>query len=109
MHLVRASAYVVLQFDKASITTIGILVGMHVPRSPGAQQFILVAGRGLAALALAIFGVLFFAAGILCFINPKNTFAGLADILGVPVLHRRVWWSSGRSSSARSPRCGGSG
>src|SRR4029450_8847520 len=84
-------SYVVLQFDKASITTIGILVGcMFLFAS--AQQFILVAVADSLRSLWAIFGVLFFAAGILCFINPKNTFAGLADILGFLFFTVGVWW-----------------
>ena len=40
----------------------------------------------------AIFGVLFLVAGGICFVNPKNTFAGLADILGFLFLTVGVWW-----------------
>jgi uncharacterized membrane protein HdeD (DUF308 family) len=84
-------SYVVLQFDKASITTIGILVGcMFLFAS--AQQFILVAVADSMRWLWAIFGVLFFAAGIICFINPKNTFVGLADILGFLFFTVGIWW-----------------
>ncbi len=40
-----------------------------------------------------IFGVLFLAAGIICFINPKNTFAGIADILGALFFVVGIWWT----------------
>jgi len=41
----------------------------------------------------AIFGVLFVIAGVICFINPKNTFAAMADILGFLFLTVGVWWT----------------
>jgi len=30
---------------------------------------------------------------VICFINPKNTFAGIADILGFLFLIVGVWWT----------------
>ena len=84
-------ALVILQFDQASVTTVGILVGL------------LFIGAGIGNIALAtldvparwvwaLFGVLFLASGIVCFVNPKDTFAGLADILGFLFLIVGVWW-----------------
>ena len=40
----------------------------------------------------AIFGVLLLVAGLICFINPEATFAGLADTLGFLFLQVGVWW-----------------
>jgi uncharacterized membrane protein HdeD (DUF308 family) len=40
----------------------------------------------------ALFGGLFIVAGIICFINPEDTFAGMADILGFLFLTVGVWW-----------------
>jgi hypothetical protein len=85
-------ALVVLQFDDASITTIGIIVGIMFTLA-GLQQLALAAvGVPLRWLAAA-FGVLFLIAGLICFINPKETFAGLADILGFLFLTVGVWWT----------------
>jgi uncharacterized membrane protein HdeD (DUF308 family) len=85
------ASFVVLQFDKASITTIGVLVGcMFLFAS--AQQFILVAVADSLRWLWAIFGVLFLIAGVICFINPENTFAGLADILGFLFFTVGAWW-----------------
>ena len=39
-----------------------------------------------------LFGVLFVAAGIVCIVNPKETFHGLADVLGFLFLMVGVWW-----------------
>jgi uncharacterized membrane protein HdeD (DUF308 family) len=86
-----AASFVVLQFDKASITTIGVLVGCMFVFA-GAQQFILVAVADSLRWLWAIFGVLFLIAGVICFINPENTFAGLADILGFLFFTVGAWW-----------------
>jgi uncharacterized membrane protein HdeD (DUF308 family) len=86
-----AIALVILQFDSASVTTVGILVGL---------MFVFV---GLQTVALArvpwgprwvsaLFGVLFLVSGILCFVEPRATFAGLADMLGFLFLLVGLWW-----------------
>jgi uncharacterized membrane protein HdeD (DUF308 family) len=85
------ASFVVLQFDKASITTIGVLVGCMFLFA-GAQQFVLMAVADSLRWLWAIFGVLFVIAGIICFINPENTFAGLADILGFLFFTVGAWW-----------------
>jgi uncharacterized membrane protein HdeD (DUF308 family) len=87
-----AAALVILQFDQASITTIGIIVGIMFVFA-GVQQFVLAAIAPSLRLLWALFGVLFVASGVVCFINPKNTFAGLADILGFLFLTVGVWWT----------------
>jgi uncharacterized membrane protein HdeD (DUF308 family) len=82
---------VILQFDQASVTTVGILVG------------ILFLGVGIENLALAsldvpmrwawaLFGGLFLVSAVVCFVNPSDTFAGLADTLGFLFLVVGVWW-----------------
>jgi uncharacterized membrane protein HdeD (DUF308 family) len=87
-----AAALVVLQFDRASITTIGIIVGAMFVFA-GIQQLVLAAVAPSLRWLWAIFGVLFVIAGIICFINPEATFAGLADILGFLFLCVGVWWT----------------
>ena len=86
------AAFVVLQFDAASITTIGILVGCMFMFA-GVQQVILAAVADRLRWLWALFGVLCFGAGIVCFINPEATFAGLADILGFLFLLVGVMWT----------------
>jgi uncharacterized membrane protein HdeD (DUF308 family) len=86
------AALVILQFDQASITTIGIIVGIMFIVA-GMEQFVLAAVAESLRWLWAIFGVLFLIAGVICFINPKDTFAGIADILGFLFLVVGVWWT----------------
>jgi uncharacterized membrane protein HdeD (DUF308 family) len=84
-------ALVILQFDQASMTTVGILVGLLF-LSVGIESI------GLATLDVpmrwvwALFGGLFVASGVVCIANPTDTFAGLADMLGFLFLIVGVWW-----------------
>jgi uncharacterized membrane protein HdeD (DUF308 family) len=86
------AALVILQFDRASITTIGIIVGIMFIVA-GMEQFVLAAVADSLRWLWALFGVLFLVAGVICFINPENTFAGIADILGFLFLIVGVWWT----------------
>ena len=82
---------VILQFDSASVTTVGVLVGV---------MFLLAAVQNHAVTTLpvehrwvpALFSVLFLVSAVICFIDPVSTFAGLADMLGFLVLPVGVWW-----------------
>jgi len=85
------ASLVILQFDQASITTIGIIVGTMFTFA-GMQQLTLAFIADSLKWLWAIFGVLFLIAGVICFINPKSTFAGLADVLGFLFLTVGVWW-----------------
>jgi uncharacterized membrane protein HdeD (DUF308 family) len=86
-----AVALVILQFDQASVTTIGILVGIMF-LALGIENFALSTLDVPARWAWALFGVLFLVSAIVCFANPSDTFAGLADILGFLFLIVGVWW-----------------
>jgi uncharacterized membrane protein HdeD (DUF308 family) len=86
-----AVALVILQFDQASVTTIGILVGMMF-LALGIENLALSTLDVPARWAWALFGVLFLVSAIVCFANPSDTFAGLADILGFLFLIVGVWW-----------------
>jgi uncharacterized membrane protein HdeD (DUF308 family) len=85
-------ALVILQFDDASITTVGVLIGAMFLAS-GFQQFAL-AGlmEGSVRWILIIFGALFVIAGVIALINPEETFAGIADILGFLFLLVGLFW-----------------
>jgi short repeat uncharacterized protein DUF308 len=82
---------VILQFDSASVTTVGVLVGV---------MFLLAGIQNLAVTTLpvkhrwvpALFSVLFLVSAVICFIDPVSTFAGLADMLGFLFLLVGVWW-----------------
>jgi len=86
------AALVVLQFDQASITTISVIAGCMLVFA-GVQEFALAAVRERRRWLPVTFGVLLVAAGIVCFVDPKATFAGLADILGFIFLLIGVAWT----------------
>ena len=85
-------ALVILQFDDASITTVGILIGAMFLAS--GFQSLMVAGllKGGARWISAIFGVLLLIAGVISLISPEETFAGIADILGFLFLIVGAFW-----------------
>jgi uncharacterized membrane protein HdeD (DUF308 family) len=85
-------ALIVLQFDAASITTVGVLIGIMFILS-GIQQFALAALAPPLRWLWIIFGVLFIVAGIIALISPEDTFAGIADILGFLFLLVGVFWT----------------
>jgi uncharacterized membrane protein HdeD (DUF308 family) len=82
----------ILQFDAASIATVGVIVGIMFAVA-SVQQFVLAAVADRWQWLWAIFGVLFGASAIVCFIHPENTFAALADILGFVFVCVGVWWT----------------
>jgi uncharacterized membrane protein HdeD (DUF308 family) len=86
-----AVSLIVLQFDQASITTIGIVVGLMFLAS-GCQQLVLATLVPSWRWLWALFGALFLIAGVICLINPEKTFAGLADILGFLFMLVGTWW-----------------
>jgi uncharacterized membrane protein HdeD (DUF308 family) len=85
-------ALVILQFDQASITTVGVLIGIMFVIS-GFQQFMFGAlVGGWLQLVMWLFGVLLLVAGVIAFISPENTFAAIADILGFLFLIVGAFW-----------------
>ena len=84
-------ALVILQFDQASVTTVGIIVGLMflVDRSAELRDHGLAESGGW---LFGIFGFLFGIAGILALISPENTFAALADILGFLFFIVGIFW-----------------
>jgi uncharacterized membrane protein HdeD (DUF308 family) len=85
-------ALVVLQFDHASITTVGVLIGC---------MFIVAGVQSFAVGSLATgaprwigraFAVLFVIAGTVSLIQPEATVAGVADVLGFLFLVAGVYW-----------------
>lgn len=91
-------AYVVLQFDDASVKTVGVLVGIMFLMS-GSQQLALSALVGQGRWLYLIFGFLFIAAGFVALFNPEDTFAGIADILGFLFLLVGAFWVIGAFAS----------
>jgi uncharacterized membrane protein HdeD (DUF308 family) len=84
---------VILQFNNASVTTVGILIGVMFALAAG-QNFALASVRELGGTrwVTALFGVLFGVSAIICFVSPQGTFATLADILGFLFVLVGFWW-----------------
>ena len=74
-------ALVILQFDQASVTTVGVLIGLMFLMSGVQQLAISGTVHGVVRWGAVFFGVLLVVAGIVSLISPEETFAGIADIL----------------------------
>jgi uncharacterized membrane protein HdeD (DUF308 family) len=85
------AAVVILQFDQASINTVGVLIGIMFAFA-SLQQFGLMAMAPRLKWLFAIFGVLFAGAAVVTFISPEDTFAAIADILGFLFLLVGIFW-----------------
>ena len=86
-----AAALVILQFDEASVTTVGIVVGLMF-LAVGIENIALATLDVPMRWAWALFGGLFLVSAVISFANPTDTFAGLADVLGFLFLIVGVWW-----------------
>jgi uncharacterized membrane protein HdeD (DUF308 family) len=75
------AALVILQFDEASVTTVGVIIGIMFLGS-AAQNFAIGSFTARFRWLYWIFGALFLVAAIVSFISPEDTFAALADVLG---------------------------
>ncbi len=84
-------ALVILQFDQASVTTVGVLIGIMFAVS-AAQNFALATMVESGGWVFAIFAVFFAAGAVITFISPENTFAAIADILGFLFLIVGTFW-----------------
>jgi len=85
------AAVVILQFDQASITTVGVIIGIMF-LGVSAQNAALAVLTDRMKWLFAIFAVLFAGAAVISFISPENTFAAIADILGFLFLLVGVFW-----------------
>jgi uncharacterized membrane protein HdeD (DUF308 family) len=85
------AGFVILQFDDASVTTVGVIVGIMFLGAAG-QSFVIGTIAERLRWVHYIFGGLFVVAAILAFISPENTFAALADILGFLFLMVGTLW-----------------
>ena len=86
------ASLVILQFDKASITTVGVIIGCMFVFA-GIEQLVMAASSDHLRWLWITFGVLMLIAGVLSFISPEATFAGFADMLGFLFLLVGVWWT----------------
>ena len=92
---------VILQFDEASVTTVGVLVGLmfllasiqNLVFASAPREALEGAGAsGAWRWVSGLFAALFLIAAIIAFISPENTFAALADTLGFLFFFVGVWW-----------------
>ena len=86
-----AASFVILQYDQASIKTIGYIVGIMFFVA-GLETMLLAAVAERHGWIWGIFGALFLIAGVVAFINPEETFHGLADVLGFIFFIVGIWW-----------------
>ncbi len=98
---------VILQFDQASITTVGIIIGL-MSLVTGVQQYAVSSFLERDTWVYWLFGGLFLVAGVIALISPEKTLATLADFHGFLVLIVGVFSVIRRSPPARSTSCGGS-
>jgi uncharacterized membrane protein HdeD (DUF308 family) len=82
---------VILQFDQASVTTVGVLIGIMF-LGTATQQFVIAWLAPRRRWLYALFGVLFVAAGIVALISPEDTFSAIADVLGFMFLIVGTFW-----------------
>ena len=85
-------ALVILKFNHASVTTVGILIGIMFLIFSAEQFALAVMDQGPTRWLWLFFGILLGAGGIVSLIHPRNTFAGFADILGFIFLVVGVLW-----------------
>ena len=82
---------VVLRFTSASITTVGIVVGIFF-LVVGVQEFVMSYVAESWKWVWVIFGILFIAAGIISLAYPKNAFNSIASMLGFIFLLVGIFW-----------------
>jgi hypothetical protein len=86
-----AVGLVILQFDQASINTVGILIGLMF-FGTAVQMLAISTLTDRLRWLYVIFAVFMLGAAVLSFISPENTFAAIADILGFLFLLVGVFW-----------------
>jgi uncharacterized membrane protein HdeD (DUF308 family) len=87
-----AIALIILQFDQASVTTVGVLIGIMFLLSAFQQAAFGAFVQGWLQLVMWLFSLLFLIAGVIALISPENTFAAIADILGFLFLLVGTFW-----------------
>jgi len=86
-------AVVVLKFNHASVVTVGVLTGILF-LAVAAEEFALATlDDGATRWLWAIFGVLLAVAGVVALLNPVETFAGFAELLGFVFLLIGIMWT----------------
>ena len=79
-------ALVVLRFDEASITTIGVIMGIVFVVGALSELLMLGADSTGWKILHAILGIVFLLAALWCFVQPEQAFWALASVLGFLLL-----------------------
>jgi uncharacterized membrane protein HdeD (DUF308 family) len=87
-----AIALIILQFDQASVNTVGVLIGIMFLLSAFQQAAFGALVGGWLRVVMWLFAFLFLVAGVISLISPENTFAAIADILGFLFLLVGTFW-----------------
>lgn len=85
------ASLLILQYSGASLTAIGVIIGIMLIVL-GIQDFLIAYLAEGWKWIWVIFGVLFVIAGIVALVFPKNTFNAVADMLGFLFLLIGVFW-----------------
>jgi uncharacterized membrane protein HdeD (DUF308 family) len=85
------ASIVILQFRDASVTIVGVIVGILF-LAAGLQEFAVAALSGGWRWLWIVFGVLFVIGGIYALFNPIQTFVALADTLGFLFALVGIFW-----------------
>ena len=86
-------AAVVLKFNHASVTTVGVLTGIMFLIFASEEFVLALLDRTWSRWLWALFGALLVAAGVVSLIHPRETFAGFADVLGFVFLLIGIIWT----------------
>src|SRR4051812_26547408 len=86
------AAVVILQFNTASVKTVGIIVGVMFIFA-GLEQLALAMVADSPKWVWTLFGILFLICGVVALVDPADTFRGLADVLGFLFLTVGIWWT----------------
>jgi uncharacterized membrane protein HdeD (DUF308 family) len=86
-----AASVVILQFASASVTTVGILVGLLFLLA-ALENVVVASVPGSVRWPSIFFAGLFTVSAVLAFIEPQQTFAGFADMLGFLFSIVGIWW-----------------
>ena len=85
------ASMIILQFHQASVTLIGVVIGIMF-LAAGAQELVVAYFSAGWRWLWAIFGVVFLIGGIYALVNPIRTFAVVAELLGFLLVMVGIFW-----------------
>ncbi len=85
------ASIVILQFREASVTLVGVIVGIMF-LAAGLQEFAMAAISGGWRWLWVVFGAIFVIGGLYALFNPIQTFLAVADLLGFLFALVGIFW-----------------